>query len=485
LLDRDRAEDALRRLVVVLERRHLDDDDSRAAMELARAAAGRCSSPRVQMTAWLLAGELGELERLAHGNHEAAMLCAVAGVGSRSEIAETLLAAGYPGHAALLYEDAGLAEPAVAAWNALHARAAAAGERYIRDAARLRAAQAEARARGARGADSGIDGGARALEVLGDSFTKGCREHRAYECYMLAAAALDGGYVRQPVVHEKLRRLVADCLIPAVVCQLEAQIIEDAMAARHVARAQLLAKRALAYADDWQPRWSPCFRRATSGKPMDVPDELRGESFASYAERALRGDLLSFEAGGDPAILFGLILLDRTHSERDRRLAGALRLHFHTHEDASWADDEVVKVVEACGRMSASVSEAVLEGYATHSSPRVRMAVAKSSPRSSRRALEWLARLGGDPSREVREAAAEALCEHRSPTSLSCLISLWESARSEAISDAAAKAIAELRRWGAPELGVPSGDDFDRLVASRQGSDPQQLERLLAQVRGY
>jgi len=85
----------------------------------------------------------------------------------------------------------------------------------------------------------------------------------------------------------------------------------------------------------------------------------------------------------------------------------------------------------------------------------------------------------------VREAAAQAIAEHRSPSSLACLISLWESARSEAIGDAAARAMAELRKRGAPELGVPSGDDFDRLVASRESSEPQQLERLLAQVRQY
>ena len=453
-------------------------------MELAREAAGTCVSPRLQMTAWLLAGDLDELERHAHGNHEAALFCALAGVGNEQALAAALSSVGFFGYAALVYERAQLDSEAAAAWTSFYDRAAAAGERYLREIARLRAARARARLSDVRGSDPEVDGAARALEVLGDSYCRSGREHRAYDCYAAAAAGLDRNYVRLPTIHDKLRKLVGDCLIPAFVCQFEAELVDAELAARHGARAQLLAKRALAYSETWQPQWVSYFRRAAGGERLELADDRRGLSLRDHVDRTVEADVLEFEARDDPALLFGWVLVDRRYDERDRRLAGALRLRLHTHE-GDWADDEVVKVVEACARMSASVAQVVVEGYLEHPSPRVRIAVARAAPRDSRRALEWLRKLGGDASRDVREAVAQALSEHRSAASIAGQIALWETARSGAVGDGAIRALADIRRYGAPDLGVPKGEAFDQLVLSRATPEPQQLERLLAQVRQY
>lgn len=467
--------------MVILERREVADDLSRRGMELAAEAASGCASPRVQMTAWLLAGDLDQLERHAHGNLEAATLCALAGVGDRETVGDALRASARYGHAALVFDDAGLHDKAAHSWLEFQQLAAAGGNRYLKGVGRLREARARARADSEQGPSPILDSAARALEVLADSFVQGGREDRAYQCYAAAAAYLDRGYMRWPVLQSKLRDLAVDCLLPAFVCQVEAELVANAISAKHHARAEILAKRAQAYAESWQPHWAKYFsgiRGASLGTPPRTPEVPIYE----YSPRGLEMDILEFETRADPSVLLGWALLDRSLSERDRRLAGALRLHLHLHE-GEWADDETVRFIEACSRMSGRVAEALIERFVDHASPRVREAAVVAAPTDSRRALGWLRTLGGDSSRSVREAAAHAIAKHRSASSIVALITMWETARSEQIADATVKALAEIRRVGAPQLGVPRADDFDRLLESRTRSSSEQIGQLVAQVR--
>ncbi|MBT8495767.1 MAG: HEAT repeat domain-containing protein, partial [Deltaproteobacteria bacterium] len=290
-------------------------------------------------------------------------------------------------------------------------------------------------------------------------------------------------YVRLPVIQEKLRSLAKSCLLPAFVCQIEAELIDVALASNHVARAQLIGRRALAYAESWQPAWAGYFGAISRGEDADELKPETSDTLPIFVDRAIRNDVMELETIADPAVMLGRVVLDRHYPEADRRLAGALRLHIHLHDDSEWSDDEVVRTVEALGRMSASVAEPIVGSFLDHCSPRVRAAVARAASPFSRRALGWLAKLGADPDKSVREAAASSLAAHRAPSSLPGLIDLWAGAHSDSVRAGVARALVALRRHGAAIYGVPCGEDFDRLVESRERGDRDATSRLLAQVR--
>ncbi|MBT8493224.1 MAG: hypothetical protein KJO07_09225, partial [Deltaproteobacteria bacterium] len=181
LMEAGKPEEALRRLVRVLERRSVDDGDSFRAIELAREAATLCHSPRVKMTAHLLAGDLDAVERYAYSNREAAVLSALVGVGDRRRLAEALLEAGDVGHAALVLDDLGANREAGQAWMAFSERAALADSPYLREVGRLRAALAAEREGSSDETTAAVDAAARALELLGDDYASRGREDRAYD----------------------------------------------------------------------------------------------------------------------------------------------------------------------------------------------------------------------------------------------------------------------------------------------------------------
>jgi tetratricopeptide (TPR) repeat protein len=482
-MEAGKPERALARLVRVLERRNVDDDDSFRVMDLAREAAAQCRSPRLKMTALLLAGDLEGVERYAYSNREAAVLSALAGVGDRRRLADALLEAGDVGHAALVLDDLGANREAAQAWTAFSERAAQLDERYLREVGRLRAALAMDREHRSDETTADVDAAARALEILGDDFARRGREDRAYDCYATAVTALDRSYVRLPVIQEKLRKLANCCLLPAFVCQIDAELIDVALSSHQHARAELIARRALEYAESWQPGWVDYFKAISRGREADELKPNTSDTLPIFVDRAIRNDVMELETIADPAVMLGRVVLDRHYSNSDRRLAGGLRLHLHLSAEESWGEDEVVRFVEALGRMSASVAEAIIGTYLAHPSAKVRAAVARAASPHSRRSLGWLAKLGADAERSVREAAAEALASHRAASSLPGLVDLWASAHTEAVRNGVARALVALRRHGAPLYGVPSGDEFDRLVESREAGDREATMRLLAQVR--